>query len=176
MEYNIAIAQQLSSMLKSLRKQSGLTQQDRKSFYKVQILFWMLAATDGHAKNFSIFYDASGSYRMTPIYDVLSARPMIGEQANQLSSHDVKLAMAFRSTSAHYRLKEIAPWHLYAVAAKLGLGGEIDAIIEEILAAMLKVISSVSAMLPPGFPQRVAGTIFAGLETSAAQIEAASQG
>jgi serine/threonine-protein kinase HipA len=29
--------------------------EDRRTFMKAQIVFWLLAAIDGHAKNFSIF-------------------------------------------------------------------------------------------------------------------------
>jgi len=158
-----------------LLRGSSMAEQDRRAFYKAQVLFWMLAATDGHAKNFSIFHEASGTYRMTPLYDVLSVRPIIGEQANHLSWHDVKQAMAFRSKSAHYKLKDIYPRHFYSVAAKLGLGGEIDAIIEEILAATPKVIGDVNAMLPAGFPQLVSDTVFAGLEASVEQIQRAEK-
>ena len=48
-------------------------EQDRNNFFKTQIIFWVLAATDGHGKNFSIAHLPGGSYRATPIYDVLSA-------------------------------------------------------------------------------------------------------
>ncbi|MGH8144505.1 MAG: HipA domain-containing protein, partial [Steroidobacteraceae bacterium] len=40
--------------------------EDRKDFFRTQILFWMLCAIDGHAKNFSLFLNAGGSYRLTP--------------------------------------------------------------------------------------------------------------
>lgn len=33
---------------------SAEVDQDRYNFMKAQVLFWLLAATDGHAKNFSI--------------------------------------------------------------------------------------------------------------------------
>jgi serine/threonine-protein kinase HipA len=68
--------------------------QDRRTFFKAQILFWMLAAIDGHAKNFSIFLERESTYRMTPLYDVLSAWPVIGTSANHLPRHDVMMAMA----------------------------------------------------------------------------------
>lgn len=54
--------------------------QDRNLFFKTQIVFWLLAATDGHGKNFSIAHFPGGRYRATPIYDVLSAHPVIGQQ------------------------------------------------------------------------------------------------
>lgn len=52
--------------------------EDKRAFVKAQILFWLLAATDGHAKNFSLFLERGGTHRMTPFYDVLSAWPIMG--------------------------------------------------------------------------------------------------
>ncbi|MDZ7793771.1 MAG: HipA domain-containing protein [Spirochaetia bacterium] len=46
---------------------------DQIEFFKMQILFWMLTAIDGHAKNFSIFIEPEGRFTLTPAYDVLSA-------------------------------------------------------------------------------------------------------
>jgi HipA-like C-terminal domain len=51
---------------------------DRRAFVKAQLAFWMLCATDGHAKNFSIFHRPQGAFQLTPLYDVLSAWPVIG--------------------------------------------------------------------------------------------------
>ena len=47
--------------------------EDGRNFLCAQLLFWLLAAIDGHAKNFSLFVLQGGRYRMTPLYDVLSA-------------------------------------------------------------------------------------------------------
>ncbi len=52
--------------------------QDRYRFMKTQVLFWLLAATDGHAKNFSLFIESEGRYRLTPFYDILSMYPAMG--------------------------------------------------------------------------------------------------
>jgi len=158
-------------ILKLLRG-SWLPKQDRVHFFKVQILFWMLAATDGHAKNFSLFHEKDGMYRMTPIYDVLSAWPIIGEGSGRLSWHDTKLAMAFRTKNKHYKLKEISPRHFFDVADKVGLGDEVGEMIDEILAATPKVLEDVEAMLPASFPQQVAAPIFKGLTESADSIRA----
>jgi serine/threonine-protein kinase HipA len=51
--------------------------EDRLTFMKAQIVFWLLAAIDGHAKNFSIFL-SQGGFRLTPLYDVMSAAPYPG--------------------------------------------------------------------------------------------------
>src|SRR5207244_7954816 len=57
---------------------SEQTAEDRRDFMRAQLVFWLLAAIDGHAKNFSIFLRAGGAYRLTPRYDILSAYPMLG--------------------------------------------------------------------------------------------------
>lgn len=51
---------------------SSEPEQDRENFLKAQIVFWLLAAPDGHAKNFSIFLGPQGTFRLAPLYDVLS--------------------------------------------------------------------------------------------------------
>ena len=76
-------------------------------FLCAQLAFWLLAATDGHAKNFSLFLLKGDRYRLTPFYDVLSAWPVIGNGANQVSWQKARLAMGVRSKNAHYRLAEI---------------------------------------------------------------------
>lgn len=38
---------------------------DRYDFMKFQVFQWLIGATDGHAKNFSVFIQAGGSYRLT---------------------------------------------------------------------------------------------------------------
>ena len=69
-------------------------------FLLAQLVFWMLRAPDGHAKNFSLFVRPQGAYGLTPLYDVMSAWPLIGEGPGLLSEHKIRLAMAIRSTNA----------------------------------------------------------------------------
>jgi serine/threonine-protein kinase HipA len=93
---------------------------DKRAFVRAQILFWMLAATDGHAKNFSLFHERGGTYRLTPLYDVLSAWPILGRGPNTLDGHKVKLAMAVRGKNAHWKINEIKARHWDAVAKLAG--------------------------------------------------------
>ena len=94
----------------------------------------------------------------------------MGVKANQLSPHDAKLAMAFKSKNVHYKLKEISPRHFYSVAEKLGLGAEVHDMLVEIVADTPSVIAKVKVMLPANFPAEVADAIFAGLNDKADEI------
>ncbi len=44
----------------NLLRNSTCAQTDREMFFKCQFVFWLLAATDDHAKNFSICIEAGG--------------------------------------------------------------------------------------------------------------------
>lgn len=94
-------------------------ERDTSLFALSQLVFWFLAATDGHAKNYSIFLQRE-AYELTPFYDVLSAWPVIGKKARALQPQKVKMAMAMRSgCRAHYRWNEIQPRHFKALAQSL---------------------------------------------------------
>lgn len=139
--------------------------EDRDFFYKAQVLFWLLAAIDGHAKNFSIFIEPQGEYVCTPLYDVMSAYPLIKNK--QLQPQKIKMAMALRGKNNHYQ------WHLgqrrhFIETAKI-INYSADRA-EEILNEMLEkvdfVIQSVSESLPNSFPDKIAGPIFDGLRNA----------
>lgn len=69
---------------------------DRYDFMKFQVFQWLIGATDGHAKNFSVFIQAGGSYRLTPFYDIISAFPVLGGTGIHIS--DLKLAMGLNAS------------------------------------------------------------------------------
>ncbi|TJW23235.1 MAG: type II toxin-antitoxin system HipA family toxin, partial [Mesorhizobium sp.] len=73
----------------TLLKGSDTPAVDQATVLKAQILFWLIGATDGHAKNFSIFLASGGSYRLTPLYDVLSAEPSL--DTGQIERKQMKL-------------------------------------------------------------------------------------
>ena len=94
---------------------------DRHDFFRTQVLFWMLAAIDGHAKNFSVFIEPRGHFRLTPRYDVLSAYPVLGHGKGKLAPEKVKMAMAVRGTNRHYKWREIRRPHFERTATACGL-------------------------------------------------------
>ena len=135
---------------------------DIRHFHCAQLAFWLLAATDGHAKNFSLFLLPGGGYRMTPLYDVISVWPVIGRGPNQVAWQQAKLAMAVRSRNVHYELARIDTRHWLGLAQRSGAEGVWEAM-HALVARVEPAITAVQAQLPPGYPERTAETIFAGL-------------
>lgn len=144
---------------------------NRRDFVKIQLLFWLLAATDGHAKNFSLFHEVGGVYRLTPIYDVLSVWPVIGPGPNHVPWQKATLAMTVKGKNSHRKLKDIQPRHWSAVAKSAGLVDP-DGLIHEVLSQVPKALSQVDKQLPKDFPDRVRDKIFAGIEQQAKVLSA----
>jgi len=150
--------------------------QDRNNFFKVQIIFWVLAATDGHGKNFSIAHLPGGSYRATPIYDVLSAHPVIGKGKNKISPHKAKLAMAVRGSTNHYLIESIQRRHWIAQAQKVGLGAAAAGqLIEDVTESTESVIGAVGSLLPDDFPMDMAEAVFSGMRGQSAKLAVMAQ-
>ena len=150
---------------------SDYADQDRKNFFKTQIIFWVLAATDGHGKNFSIAHLPGGRYRATPIYDVLSAHPVIGTGKNRISPQKAKLAMALRGSTNYYLIEKIQRRHWITQAQQVGLGAEAaEQLIEEVIESTEAVTGEVSQLLPEDFPVDLAEAIFSGMKKHCAKL------
>ncbi|MDR3098526.1 MAG: type II toxin-antitoxin system HipA family toxin [Paraburkholderia sp.] len=147
---------------------------DRRHFFLAQLVFWLLAATDGHAKNFSIAHLPGSRYVATPLYDVLSAHPIIGRGRNQLPAQRASLAMAVRGRNAHYRIAQILPRHWIAQGQRVGFAAEqVEEMMATVAGATERVIGEVAAQLPRDFPLDVAEAIFAGMRRLARVLKAA---
>jgi serine/threonine-protein kinase HipA len=145
---------------------------DRRNFFKTQIIFWLLLAIDGHAKNFSIFLRPNARYRATPIYDVLSAHPVIGTGRNMISPQDAKLAMAVRGSTNYYQIQRIQRRHWSSMAKQVGLGANTaEEIIEEVLAQVSNVVEAVHGRLPVSFPVSLAVSIIDGMQKQAGILD-----
>lgn len=139
---------------------------DRTLFILTQFAFALLAATDGHAKNFSIFLNRADTYEMTPLYDILSMWPYIGDAPNKLSWHKAGLAMAVRSKNAHYLLNAIQSRHWHQLAMKNG-GPEVWSQMIELAEKVEEVLQSVQQKLSPDFPKHTWESIAAGMQSEA---------
>lgn len=149
-------------------------EQDKRTFFMAQVLFWMLCAPDGHAKNFSLFIRPGGRFQLTPLYDVISAYPILGPGPNQISPFKVKLAMAVRGKNAHWKMNDIQRRHWVALGARHGVvtvdGRPVDALLDELVARTPEVIDAVRRRLPEGFPLPLAGSIFQGLSQASQRL------
>lgn len=141
---------------------------DRRHFLKSIIVFWLLAATDGHAKNFSVQLSSGGGYRLTPLYDVISAQPSL--DAHQIRRNKMKLAMAV-GDKRHYAVETIAGRHFVQSAVKAGLGKTVALeVIRDVLDTVPKAMDRVMSKLPKDFPARVAEPVAEGIQARLDQL------
>ncbi len=144
-----------------LLKGSDQPEADQRFFLKSQIVFWLLGATDGHAKNFSIFLLPGGRFRLTPLYDVMSAQPNV--DAGEIRHNRMKVAMAV-GDKRHYIIDSILPRHFLQTAVRRGLPAAlVQGIIDEIGDDADRAIDAVLKDLPPGFPEAIVSSIVDGM-------------
>lgn len=153
-----------------LLRQSQAAREDIETFLSAQIVYWMLAAPDGHAKNFSLRLLPGGRFQLAPLYDVMSIWPVAGDGGNQWSWHKATLAMAVWGKGRHYRMRDVKRAHFDATAQLCHYGADAAPIIERLIARTPAVIDEVAATLPDGFPERVATKLFDGLRFSAQRL------
>ena len=148
---------------------SRFATQNRELFFKSQILFWMLAAIDGHGKNFSVFIEPESSFQMTPLYDVMSAFPIF--ESGGITAKKAKMAMALRGKNKQYHFTMIQPRHFISTAEYVGFSPDVAKLLMHEMAAQTDcVIANVSAELPDDFPVQISNAIFNGLSKQAGRI------
>jgi serine/threonine-protein kinase HipA len=141
----------------NLLKGSDSPMEDQEVFLKAQLIFWLIGATDGHAKNFSVFLSPGGSYRMTPLYDILTAQPALN--ARQIERKQMKMAMSV-GNNRHYRFDQIHGRHFVQTAMRSGMSKKrATVIVEEIAARAPKALESANANLPKDFTTSVVDAV-----------------
>jgi serine/threonine-protein kinase HipA len=151
-------------------KGSDTPDADRINFLKAQIVFWLLAATDGHAKNFSVALFPGGGFKLTPLYDVLSTQHLLDN--GQLRRNQMKLAMSV-GDNRHYHLHEIMPRHFIQTAKTAGMpAADVQAIYDVLVADMPGAIDTVCKDLPDNFPEPIRDSIVAGVNKRLERIGA----
>lgn len=142
-------------------------QRDLTTLFSAQLMFFLLAGIDGHAKNFSIRLLPGGRLELTPLYDVLSAWPVTGKKANQIPVEKVKLAMALPGERPHYLMKNIQRRHFELLGSRIGLASPGGELIDSVLARIPDALRLVQKEVPRGFPQALLERILGGVEKSA---------
>ena len=133
---------------------------DRDTFMRFQVFQWLIGATDGHAKNFSIFLQAGGSYRLTPFYDILSAYPLLG--GNGLNIRELALAMGLKASKGKKRkIDRIFPRHFIATAKSVGFDPQrMQTILDEFVISLPTAIDKLKQRMHPEIPKRIEDAIF----------------
>jgi serine/threonine-protein kinase HipA len=140
-----------------LLKGSDSPAEDEVTVLKAQILFWLIGATDGHAKNFSIFLSPGGSYRLTPLYDILTAQPSL--DARQIERKEMRLAMSL-GTNRHYKIYEVLGRHFLQTGNSAGLPKPlVRGAIEQVVATAEAALQAVEAALPAEFPETIHASV-----------------
>jgi serine/threonine-protein kinase HipA len=149
---------------------SANPEEDRYNFMKSQVLFWLLAATDGHAKNFSVFIEPEGRFRLTPFYDILSIYPALGGRG--LHIRDAKLAMGLKGTRGKKdQIEQIFPRHFINTARDIGFEQQaMETILNEFAGSVDSVIDRVCQQLPEDFPDTLKEKILGGLKKRASRL------
>lgn len=140
-----------------LLKGSDTPEADQRILFKAQLVFWLLGATDGHAKNFSVRLAARGRFRLAPLYDVMSAQPNV--DAKQIRKNQMKIAMAV-GKNRRYVVDSIARRHFEQTAELCRYPAQnlVD-IVEELRDTAASAIDEAFAQLPKNFPESIAASI-----------------
>lgn len=151
-----------------LLKGSDTPDEDIATFLRTCILFWLIGATDGHAKNFSIFLSPGGRFRMTPLYDVLTAQPSL--DTGQIPRKKFKLAMSV-GKNRHYSIPDIMPRHFLQTADIAGVGTPVmRRIFDDIAENVEKQADEVIMSLPRGFPEQLVDAVKSAIGKRAALL------
>lgn len=152
-----------------LLKGSDEPAEDQTTLLKAQIVFWLIGATDGHAKNFSIFLGPGGSFHLTPLYDVLTAQPSL--DSHQIERKQMKLAMSV-GKSRHYKIDTILARHFAQTGEQAGVPRSlIRSAIEDIAGNAEKAVAQLEATLPADFPEFIHASVSAAVKARLPSLE-----
>lgn len=142
--------------------------EDQKRFLKAQVIFCLVGATDGHAKNFSIFLGPLGRFRLTPLYDILSAQPSLA--AGQIHKKQMRLAM-FEGTNRHYVVDRIHGRHFIQTTERAGVSPTLaEEVLQEVLEQAPRAKEMLEKCLPADFPEFLHRTIWEGVASRLANL------
>lgn len=153
----------------NLLQGSDAPNEDREAFFRSLIIFWLIGATDGHAKNFSIFLRPGGGFKLTPFYDVLSAQPAFDK--GQIKQKDFRMAMSVGNTGK-YRVLDIMGRHFAESGKKAGLGPVIiDKVIREIIGYAPAAPGRALSRMPDDFPEEIHTSVTRAIEGRLRRLE-----
>jgi serine/threonine-protein kinase HipA len=139
---------------------------------KSLLLNWLLAAPDAHAKNFSIFHNPGGTYRLTPFYDLMSAYPVLGTLPGRIPAQKLKMAMAIRTKHPHYHHMGIGRRHWIEMGMEHGFSEmEMNNMMDQVIETVPTVSEELLQSLPAGFTFEVFDAITTGMLKTANRLK-----
>lgn len=116
-------------IIRLLRDSSHKPLDDVERFVSALALNWIIAGTDGHAKNYALLHAAGGATRLAPFYDIASYLPYA-----EAPLHRVKLAM---KVGSQYLVRKIDRSHWEGLAKSISvqpatLTQQIEGIVEAV--------------------------------------------
>ena len=132
-----------------LRKYSTDADGDISRYRDALIFNWLIAGSDAHAKNYSIFLSGD-NVRLTPLYDLASGLPYREEYE---TVQDIKLAQKIGRGYSLRRSDRRSAWEHAAVALRLPVENVLDRaeqLAEEVCGAFEKAVDE----LPDAFQDR----------------------
>lgn len=132
---------------------------DVARFLDANVLNWLIAGTDGHAKNFALLHGAGPTLRLAPLYDVITVLPY-----PQLAKGAMQLAMGIHGERAVAR---VAGSHWRALARAVGLAP--DAMIDRVRQMAARMPAAIDRVLAQPGGDREVRAIMERLLTPVAQ-------
>lgn len=143
-------------------------QVDQLTFFKAQILNWLIGGSDAHAKNFSVFIRPGGAFQLTPLYDILSVQPHL--ISNELNRKQMRMSMCV-GNSRHYRFDKIHGRHFVETARLSGMPDSLTKLaIKQIIEAIDGALHAVESDMPEDFPEKLHAAISNGVRERARML------
>lgn len=143
--------------------------EDTATLFKAQVLFWIVGATDGHAKNFSVFLKPGGGFELTPLYGILTVQPSVDRRELRLNQSKMAMAVGERS---HYRVRDIHGRHFVETGRAMSLSlAAIRAVFDEIHARFEQAFREVEGV-PPKSASRLHESVLEGARNRLRRLQA----
>lgn len=142
---------------------------DRQNFLRAQIVFWLLAAIDGHAKNYSLRLLPRGRFRLAPLYDVVSVQPAL--TGGELPEDEAAMSLAIGNAGLR-AVAHIEPEHFVESGRAAGVPERtVRRLFADLVETCAGAFEAVRASLPEDFPRTMEDAIFDAVTGRLHQIE-----
>jgi len=144
----------------SILETSVRRQEDLETLFKSLVVFFVLGAIDGHAKNYSIEYVREG-HQLAPLYDILSLFPALSQKEIAVGKYKMALSLG---NSNHYNVSKIHRRHFIETAKECQIAEDrANEIIDEVLALINAEIWN-NIDYSEHFDQRIKDQIVSGIK------------